>query len=131
MEPPSMDLKNLVDERNSRVRTGDGDSQGNENEGEDTARRSAQSKLAITITKQEQDRLRIFRCMLLVVLAMTAAVTAAAFVFLGRQENHNFETAVSYILCFMLSYVVLWKSKFKKTNRSDHFLMGLPRSCLT
>ena len=113
MEAPSMDLKNLVDERNSRVRTGDGDSQGpalhdDENgEGEDTARRSAQSKLAITITKQEQDRVRIFRCMLMVVLAMTAAVTAAAFVFLGRQENQNFETAVSYVmLCLMLCYLM-------------------------
>ena len=75
-----------------------------------------ESPLAILSTKKEQERARMFRLMLLLVLAMTAGVTAAAFVFLGRQENENFETAVSQVsprVDIFLSIVPLYTPVFR------------------
>ncbi|CAB9497675.1 Receptor-type guanylate cyclase gcy [Seminavis robusta] len=45
------------------------------------------------MTKKENDRIKMFRLMVLGMLIMTAVVTIVAKVFLGQQENRNFETA--------------------------------------
>jgi len=50
------------------------------------------------LSDKEGGRIRMFRFMVGGMLVMTAVVTVTAFIFLTREENKNFETAVSAVL---------------------------------
>ena len=49
----------------------------------------------ISMSQKEASRIRMFRVMVAGMLVMTGLVTGIAYYFLTREENRNFETAVS------------------------------------
>ena len=67
-------------------------------------------------TTKETSRVRTFRVLVLGMLVMTAAVVTTAYIFLDREENRNFETAVRVLVHKMTA-----PNRHKDTN-SPHIL---------
>ena len=106
MTPDMKDLEqqqlgsNSDEVKRNRVSATDSDAGGEEDVDDTTngggSSAALESRIALMSTKKEQERAHMFRVMLGWVLVMTGVVTTVAFVYLRRQENENFETAVSH-----------------------------------